>query len=103
MSMWTWMKGGETEDSKTVPNWTLAESLPLNMMCVPTETDGNWVDESGVSGMSQNGGEPGEGGSGVGELRTEVAVRRSIFPTPLSWFARRVEDLLVATFRTLYA
>ena len=52
MSMWTWMKGGETEDSKTVPNWTLAESLPLNMICVPTETDGNWVDEGEVSGMS---------------------------------------------------
>ena len=63
MSMWTWMKGGETEDSKTVPNWTLAESLPLNMMCVPTETDGNWVDEGEVSGMSQTGGEPGEGGA----------------------------------------
>ena len=70
MSMWTWMKGGETEDSKTVPNWTLAESLPLNMMCVPTETDGNWVDEDEVSGVSQTGGEPGEGESGVGELRT---------------------------------
>ena len=103
MSMWTWMKGGETEDSKTVPNWTLAESLPLNMMCVPTETDGNWVDEGEISGMSQMGGEPEEGGLGVGELRTEVAVRRAVFPTPLSWFARRVEDLLVDTFRTLYA
>ena len=47
-----WMNGGETEDSKTVPNWTLAESLPLNMICVPTETDGNWVDEGEVSGIS---------------------------------------------------
>ena len=103
MSMRTWMKGGEAEDSKTVPNWTLAESLPLNMMCVPTETDGNWAEEGEVSGMSQTGGEPGEGRPGVGELRTEVAVRRAVFPTPLSWFAMRVEDLLVDTFRTLYA
>ena len=67
MNMWTWIKVGEIEDSKTVPNWTLAENLPLNMMCVPTETDGNWVDESEVSGMLQTEGEPGEGGSGVGE------------------------------------
>ena len=67
MSMWTWIKGGEIDDSKTVPNWTLAESLPLNMMCAPTETDGNWVDEGEVSGISQTGGESGERGSGVGE------------------------------------
>ena len=73
------------------------------MMCVPTLTDGNWAEEGEVSGMSQTGGEPGEGGPGVGELRTEVAVRRAVFPTPLSWFARRVENLLVDTFRTLYA
>ena len=73
------------------------------MMCVPTVTDGNWAEEDEVSGMSQTGGEPGEGRPGVGELRTEAAVRRAVFPTPLSWFARRVEDLLVDTFRTLYA
>ena len=73
------------------------------MMCVPTVTDGNWAEEGEVSGMSQTGGEPGEGRPGVGELRTEVAVRRSVFPTPLSWFARRMENLLVDTFRTLYA
>ena len=67
MSMWTRIKGGEIDDSKTVPNWTLAESLPLNMMCAPTGTDGNWVDEGEVSGISQTGGESGERGSGVGE------------------------------------
>ena len=67
MSMWTRIKRGEIDDSKTVPNWTLAESLPLNMMCAPTETDGNWVDEGEVSGISQTGGESGERGSGVGE------------------------------------
>ena len=36
------------------------------MMCVPTVTDGNWAEEGEVSGMSQTGGESGEGRPGVG-------------------------------------
>ena len=51
---------------------------------------------SRVSGV-----EVGLGGGGVGMVTFDVEVKRGVFPTPLSWLARRIDDLLVVKFLTL--
>ena len=41
------------------------------------------------------------GGGDAGVVTFDVEVKRVVFPTPLSWLARRIDDLLVVKFLTL--